>query len=260
MAQIDHRTRSIVEALRGLPERALLGPSLLPGWSRLTIACHLRYGAEALHRMTVDTRAARPASYYPGGRAEQRPATLEPAPGEAPQEVVEGLAAAGEGLTGAWVALGDGDWDLVVREPDGETDLGPLPLGRFPLLRLTEVEVHGSDLDVGLEDWSEVFVATALPFRIGWLAVRRTNHREADRSLQGSWLLDATDGPAHLVSVDGDHVETRPAERGERATATITAASRDLLALLLGRPRRGPVERAGDAAFGAAFERAFPGP
>jgi hypothetical protein len=38
-------------------ERDILAPSLLPGWTRLAIACHLRYGAEALIRITDDALA-----------------------------------------------------------------------------------------------------------------------------------------------------------------------------------------------------------
>ena len=65
-----------------LTRRSLLGPSLLPGWSRLTVLCHLRYGASALLRMTAEALAGEPTSYYPEGRAAQRPGTLGPQAGE----------------------------------------------------------------------------------------------------------------------------------------------------------------------------------
>jgi hypothetical protein len=52
VAAIEQRTRQIVGSLGDLGERALRAPSRLDGWSRLTIACHLRYGAEALALMT----------------------------------------------------------------------------------------------------------------------------------------------------------------------------------------------------------------
>ena len=91
-AEITGRTRMLVAAL----ERCdLLAPSALPEWSRLTIACHLRYGAEALARMTHDALAGRTTAYYPGGRDEQRPGTLVPRRGEAPVDVVQSLADAG---------------------------------------------------------------------------------------------------------------------------------------------------------------------
>ncbi|HEX6416954.1 MAG TPA: hypothetical protein VFZ77_00610 [Acidimicrobiales bacterium] len=69
------------------------------------------------------------------------------------------------------------------------------------------------------------------------------------------------DGFRWIVSVDGDRVRSAPAgPTVARARATISGTRRDLLALLLGRRRRRPLEIDGDLDFGAAFERAFPGP
>ena len=45
------RTADIVSALAAMG--SLSAPSRLPGWSRLTVACHLRYGAIASRRMTT---------------------------------------------------------------------------------------------------------------------------------------------------------------------------------------------------------------
>ena len=45
-----------------------------------------------------------------------------------------------------------------------------------------------------------------------------------------------------------------------RAEAVIDATSRDLLALLLGRPLHAPPVVSGNATLAAAFARAFPGP
>jgi hypothetical protein len=103
-------------------------------------------------------------------------------------------------------------------------------------------------------------VAAALPFRLDWLNSRRANHRDADTAIAGSWLLRATDGPTYLVSVDGARVDSSPAADDAPATAVIDATSRDLLALLLGRPLRAPLRISGDRDFAASFSRAFPGP
>lgn len=82
-----------------------------------------------------------------------------------------------------------------------------------------------------------------------------------DPTVRGSWLLAADDGPAYLVSVDGDGVVSRPASPDARgkADAVIEASSCDLLALLLGRPTRA-LRVSGDTALAHAFPRAFPGP
>ena len=257
---VDARTNAIIDALGRLDETSLLAPSELPEWSRLTIACHLRFGAEALRRMTVAAVAAEEASYYPHGRDQQRPTTLVPRPAERAVDVVESLARESAELQIAWRALEASQWALVLREPRGSSDLGPLALNRLPRLRLTEVEVHGSDLGVGLDDWSDTFVNTALPFRLEWLNTRRTNNREVDGDVEGSWLLRARDGPTYFVSVENGHVESHPASSGSAARAVIEASSRDLLALLLGRRARAPLTVSGDEDFARAFTRAFPGP
>ena len=257
---IDERTRRITESLRELGDDGLVQPSELPDWSCLTIACHLRFGADALARMTSAALRGDPVAYYPEGREAQRPGTLLPLPGESPTEVVASLAAHSEALHEAWSGLDTGAWGVEVAEPAPNRDLGPIPLGRLPMLRLTEVEVHGTDLGLGLPDWSGLFVGAALPLRLEWLNTRRANHRTFDAELDGSWLLVATDGPTYHVRVHGPKVESEPASPGSPATAVIEASSRDLLALLLGRPLRTPAALAGDVDFAQAFPRAFPGP
>jgi uncharacterized protein (TIGR03083 family) len=257
---VDARTNAIVDALGRLDETSLLAPSELPEWSRLTIACHLRFGAETLRRMTEATVAGEQASYYPHGRERERPTTFVPRPGGGGVDVVASLARTSAALCATWRALDASQWELVLREPEGAQDLGPLALERLPRLRLTEVEVHGTDLGVGLDDWSATFVHIALPFRLEWLNSRRTNHRAVDDTVEGSWLLRATDGPTYLVSVDSGHVESHPAAPGSTARAVIEASSRDLLALLLGRRARAPLTISGDEELARAFTRAFPGP
>jgi uncharacterized protein (TIGR03083 family) len=192
VAAIDARTRQLVDTLAALEEREILALSLLPGWTRLTIACHLRYGAEALVRMTDDALAGRPTSFYPGGRAAQRPRTLLPRPGETSTAVTASLRDVSAALSERWRRVPD--WTAVVREPEGMEDLGTVSVEWLALLRLTEVEVHGSDLGLGLPAWGEVFVREALPMRLAWLARRRTNHRSLATNVQRSWLLAATDG------------------------------------------------------------------
>jgi len=254
------RTAEIVAALRTQDDAALLGPSELPEWSVLTIACHLRYGAATLRRMTEGALSGDPVAFYPEGREGQRPGTLTPDEGEGPLDVIDSLAHHSDELHRRWSTLGAGEWNRQLIEPPGKPDLGPMGLHQLPVLRSTEVEVHGSDLGLGLSDWGGLFVRTALPARLDRLNVRRTNHRPFDASIQGSWLLVATDGPSYLVTVRGTEVESVPAPPATPATAAIEASSRDLLALLLGRAFLRVPRITGDTEFGAAFSAAFPGP
>jgi hypothetical protein len=170
------------------------------------------------------------------------------------------LAEASDRLHDTWVPLSADQWRTVIEEPAGNPDLGPVTIARLALLRLTEVEVHGTDLDLGLDDWSEVFVAHGLPTRLGGLATRRTNHRPFDSTIEGSWLLVADDGPATVVAVRGQQVTVEVADAATVADAVIAGSRRDLLALLLGRPTRRDLKISGDARLGRAFREAFPGP
>ncbi|HEY8525327.1 MAG TPA: maleylpyruvate isomerase family mycothiol-dependent enzyme [Acidimicrobiales bacterium] len=251
--QIGRTTGTVVAALEGLDEVGLRAPSALPRWSRLTIACHLRYGAQALLRMTDDVAAGRPPSFYPEGRDAQRPGTLEPGAAESPAAVVDSLREASGALAARWRTVTD--WDAPVVEPGGAAHLGPVTLGRLAILRLTEVEVHGTDLGLGLGPWSDTFVRAALPMRLAWLPSRRSNHRPVPGDVRRSWLLAATDaGPTTRLAVDGATVTSTPVPPGAPvpdADVVIEAPSRELLALLLGRSSL-PVA--------ADFNRAFPGP
>jgi hypothetical protein len=257
---IGHRTADVVEALVNLDDEELTAPSELPGWSRLTIACHLRYGAEALLRMTGAALSGRPTAYYPQGRARQRAGTLQPKDEEAPRDVVTSMAWHCRALAQAWSALDAPGWNCEIHEPADNPDLGSITLSGLALLRLTEVEVHGSDLGLNLDDWSTTFITAALPMRLERLNLRRLGLRDGAKSLEGSWLLVASDGPTYRVSVTRGVVESIPAMPHTPARAILAATNRDLLALLLGRPCRQPPRIAGDLPFGEIFSAAFPGP
>ena len=259
-AAVARRSAEVIRALRAVDDEELLAPSALPGWDRLTIVCHLRYGAIALDRMTRAAVDGHAASYYPEGRSRQRSSTLQPEPGEHPSDVVASLARRSADLDALWSVLTEEQWLLETDEPPDNPDLGALPLARLALLRLTEVEVHGGDLQLGLDDWSQVFVESALAFRLDWLNTRRPGRRDPDGGTDGSWLLLATDGPTYLVTTTGTSLSSRPARPTTPADAVIEASSRDLLALLLGRPLLQPARCSGDADLAAGFSHAFPGP
>jgi hypothetical protein len=259
-AAIESRTGQITEALRTLDNEALASSSRLEGWSRLTIACHLRYGAEALLRMTRAAIDGTPTSYYPAGREQERPATLVPRLGELGPDVVSSLAARSGELTRIWSTLSEDDWRLDGCEPGDTIDPRPLSLAELALLRLTECEVHGSDLAVALDGWSDLFVSLGLPFRVERLRFRNLDQPPVHGCPSGSWLLIATDGPTYLVSVTDGRVDVQQSAVSTPATAVIEAASRDLLAVLLGRPPVGRIALSGDLPFAHSFSRAFPGP
>lgn len=209
--------------------------------------------------MTTATLSGTTTAFYPDGRSVQRDTTLRPRPSEQAHDVITSLSMRSAELHNLWAQLDRPSWTTIVREPDGLEDVGPLCLAEHTVLRLTEVEVHGTDLGLGLDPWSDLFVRAALPFRLRRLQGRRVD-LVAVGGERGSWLLDATDGPSYIVSLARPFPVVRPAEHGERVTASIRASSRDLLAIVLGRPSEGRPSLSGDAGFAEAFSRAFPGP
>jgi uncharacterized protein (TIGR03083 family) len=260
VAALRARSRAVCDALDGLVLDEVRAHSLLPDWSRLTIACHLRYSARTLRRMSEDALRGRPTAYYPEGRQEQRPRTLRPEPLETASDVLAGLHTAVDELCKEWTALDRGAWRTAVAEPPDNPDLGPTTLAMLAMAGLTEFEVHGTDLDVGLPDWSPRFVELVLPARVLWLNHRRTNHRAVDDSIRQTWQLQSYDGGLrYLISTATGSVVARAASAAHDAATTITASRRDLLALLLGRPFRGDVTASTVDGI-SEFQAAFPGP
>lgn len=240
-------------------QNLLAGPANLPGWDRLTVVCHLRYGAEANARMTEDILNRVPTAFYPEG-PEQRPVTLIPRSGETGRDVVTSFAESCALLDMTWGAIGEAVWEMPLIEPGGNEDLGSITLGHLALLRLTEVEVHGTDLDIGAGDWSEVFVEAALPMRLHWLTERRSRPRSADYSIHGTWVLDAEDGEAYSIAASAEGVRVRSEDTTGPDVARILGTRRELLALLLGRISAEDLDRSGNADLASRFHRAFPPP
>ncbi len=240
---VSERSREICQAVETLDAAELEHPSALPEWTRLTIVCHLRYGAQATRQMTEAALGGRPSAFYPGGRDLQRPYTLRPALGEAPLHVVESLVEECEALTALWSGLSALQWTLVAREHDETRSLGDPTLADLARLRLTEVQVHGSDLDLGLSPWPASFGRAVLAQRVDRVRLR-------DELPPGIWLLSAAD--------DGDHVVRRSAVGPP--DVRFRASANDLVALLVGREPAGTVDIEGDAVLAAAFVDAIVGP
>lgn len=248
----------LIARLHELSDEELLAPSALPDWSRLTVVCHIRFGAEAINRIVTATVAGDEALFYPGGRAEQRPGTLLPNPGESPHDVVETFAVRCDELDATLADLADDDWAKVSREPAGKRDLGPQTIEQLAILRLTELDVHAVDMNIGIARWSDTFSRVGLPLRIDRLGKYLANNPAAPERPDGAWLIRAHDGRSYRVTSYDGIVTTRAAERDERADGVIDGSSRDLIALMLGRDLEGEISYSND--FARGFAAAFPGP
>ena len=158
-------------------------------------------------------------------------------------------------LDALWTNLSEEDWQRRIDDPDH----GAIAVSRLLVLRLTEAEVHGSDLNLpGLDAWDDLFVDRVLPLRLAWLE-RARHHPDADVSLNGSWLI--SDGHAcWRVVADGHNVRAHDADAKADADCGIAGSRRDLLAWILGRPTEEPIAHSGNLALANSFKRAFPGP
>lgn len=255
-AAVAARHRELNNVLEATDPGVLFEASGLPGWSRLTIVCHLRYGAQASERMTSDAHVGLPTGFYPHGRSAQRPSTLQPGPDETAADVVQSFRQCSAALDELWAHISAEAWEsITMHEAEDNPDIGSITLVQLAILRLTEVEVHGTDLDLGLSDWSNTFIDAALPMRVAWLPRR---HAPSQAS-SGSWNLVATDGPAFNVAVSQGVVS---ASHGEacQADATISGPKADLLGLLLGRVAIADLTVAGDETAARQFATTFPPP
>jgi hypothetical protein len=206
-------------------------------------------------RTTNRTRARRGTRRVLPARTDPTtPGDTTTAPRRATPDIIGGLAAATTRLRQQWDALTTTAWTIDVVEPADNADLGPVRLADLALFRLTELEVHSTDLDLGVRDWSDTFVRAALPFRLERLNQRHVTPGTLDTTTPVSGLL------AYLVTAHPDHATALPAYPGHEAHATLEASSRNLLALLLGRPTHQPIRHLGNPAVAAAFQTVFPGP
>lgn len=255
-AAVAARHRELSNVLEAADPGTLLEASELPGWSRLTIVCHLRYGAQASERMPSDALAGLPTGFYPDGRSAQRPPTLQPGPDENAADVVQSFRECSAMLDEYWAQISPEAWETTtIHEPQDNPDIGSITLMQLAILRLTEVEVHGTDLDLRLSDWGNTFVDTALPMRIAWL----TGRRFPSQASLCSWNLVATDGPSFNVAVSHGAASASHSEAFQ-ADVTISGSKADLLGLLLGRVAIADLTITGDETAARRFATTFPPP
>ena len=97
-------------------------------------------------------------------------------------------------LADAWRHLGDRQWTTIVHEQR----IGHISLARLTALRLTELEVHHADLDVGyrVTDWPAAFTRICLPLRAAWLDSHHRLQARLPRPLTGrsAWRSENVSG------------------------------------------------------------------
>src|SRR6266508_5533071 len=157
--------------------------------------------------MTEDAPAGRTTTMYPGGQAERARSTAVPTTRTA-SGIVEALDLSSHRLLEQWRGLRPREW----RAPLADDRLGNMLLGRLVALRLTELEVHLSDLGLGFgpADWSADFVRLCLPMRFAWMSAHHHRRPTADHTIDGRWLFVCDDDRrAWLVTACGPTATVR---------------------------------------------------
>jgi maleylpyruvate isomerase len=135
----------VADAVAGLDDAAIAGPSRLPGWTRGHIVTHLARNADALRNLLDWGRTGVEHPMYPS--RETRAADIEAGSGRPAAEQRADLAAAAARLADELDAYPPERWDVLVR---GGTTGRIMPVSEVPWLRVREVWLHAVDLDVGV--------------------------------------------------------------------------------------------------------------
>lgn len=260
LALLEERSNAVCDAVVRVGPTELERPSLLPGWSRLTIACHLRYGAQTTRHMIEATLMGKPSAFYPAGRGLQRETTLHPALGEAVAHVPASLVDECANLGAIARELSPDMWarELIQVDPDDlAMTSGPLDLWDLLLLRLTEVVVHSSDIDLGfgLDEWPADFGPAVLRQRLA----RLTSWPVAGDAV---WRFQSIDGPGGDVVVDATGAaRLRSSDAGTVSPdVEVSGRANDLVAALLGRRDVADLSVEGRPELWAALPDRLPGP
>ncbi|MGA2837825.1 MAG: maleylpyruvate isomerase N-terminal domain-containing protein [Acidimicrobiales bacterium] len=160
LAHVAGAEERLLEEVRGLGDRDLVTPSLLPGWTLAHLLTHLARNADSHRHRTAGAVEGVVVDQYPGGTA-QRAADIEAGVGRPAGEVIADLATASTRMLEAWMDAPSYAWAGITRDSGGNER----PLRQLPGRRWLEVEVHLVDLGTGPthRDWPDAFVAARLP-------------------------------------------------------------------------------------------------
>lgn len=175
----------VLDAVRRLSDRALQGPSLLPGWTRASVIAHLAHKSRSPVNVFAGARTGEVRSQYPDGQAAADAETL--AWSQLPaQELCRQLADSFASLEASWAALANDGWSQR-----GTSSAGTRTMIEFVDRHMRDLFVHYVDIDVGYQpaDWPAIFVSTELPKRL-----RDLPERTKPASLL-AWLLGRSPSP-----------------------------------------------------------------
>jgi len=131
-------------ALGLLSDQDLDRPSLLPGWSRRTVAAHVARNADALINLLTWARTGHETPMYATPQA--RDSAIADTAALPAAEIRADCRAAAQRFTVALRELPAAAWSTEVRTAQGRI----VPAAKVPWMRCREVWVHAADLDAAI--------------------------------------------------------------------------------------------------------------
>jgi maleylpyruvate isomerase len=214
LAWMHDGTRQLLAAVAALSDKALTGPTTLPGWDRRSLISHLAANADALRNLVHWARTGEERRMY--ASAGQRDADIAAGARLPAAELRAWLSRSARALADDLGTLPDAAWDAKVITAQGLTRSA----SEIPWMRDREVFIHAVDLNAGVT-WADLpagFLADLLDDVAG------------RRSAKGG-------GPALLVAAtDTGHTWE---VAGSGAPLPVSAPLASLAAYLTGRPAPG---------------------
>lgn len=166
LALVEEATERLLADATGLSDPELRERSSLPEWTRGHVLTHVARNADALINLFVAGRTGEDRPLY--ASPERRTADIEEGAGRPREVIVDDLDASHRRFVEA--ASDVTDWTPRVLQRRGAR----VPVWVVPLLRLGELEIHHTDLDVGygFDRWSSEWTSAYLPFATADLSDR----------------------------------------------------------------------------------------
>lgn len=197
-ADVAEATEQLIDTAAELSAEDLSGPSLLAGWTRGHVLCHVARNADALVNLLTWAETGEETPMYADAAARDR--DIEAGAGRAPAEQLEDLRQSADRFAAAVAKLPPAAWAGQVAMRSGRV----IAAAEIPWRRLIEVRLHHVDLDAGptADDLPAAFVDREL----AWIVDGLTAHegvapvRLHDTGSGASWELGAAAEPELTVS------------------------------------------------------------
>lgn len=159
MTTIAVATARLVAAVAELSDEEIRAPSLLEGWTRGHVATHVARSCETMCGMLAWAQTGTGVPDCPNPEA--REAAVEAGARRSAAELAADLAESAAKFTAETEVMTEAAWATVIEPPGG----APFPTAEIPVRRLSEVELHHTDLDLGYgpADWTPGFAESDLP-------------------------------------------------------------------------------------------------